>query len=217
MSQQANPPSQPVAIVPMPASAYPAHPGKGRPLLLTPEVADAIVATVGKGGFVDTAARALGIHKHTINRWLVVGRAAWHAEIDGTPCPQSDRPFLDLCIRVEIARAQAMQDSLAAIRQSGEKDWKAHQYYLAVMDGARYGQQAIARPETGYVALQDAERLLAGLATIAQEMRDAAEAHTDPVVQAALCEQVRDYVGRVTDLAQELADRMPGRLDEPAE
>ena len=191
--------------------------GKGRPCPLTidPTLAPRIIYSVARGNYINTAAAIAGVDQSTIHRWIRRGKEAWHAEIEGNPVPQSEIPYYELCKGVQTARAQAEADALEAIQDAGNDPahWQAKAWYLERCYGARYGRKDTLRVEAGYIALQDVERLLAGLATIAQEMRDAAEAHTDPMIAAALCEQHRDYVARITDLAQELADRMPGRPD----
>ncbi|WP_431776473.1 hypothetical protein [Streptomyces cucumeris] len=91
----------------------------GRPCLLTPERADAIERASAVGANTVLAAEAAGVSRATLARWIARGRAAAEAREDGEPADPRDDPYVDLCRRVELARARMATRALARVLQAG--------------------------------------------------------------------------------------------------
>ncbi len=91
----------------------------GRPCLLTPERADAIVRASAVGANTILAAEAAEVSRATLARWIARGRAAAEAREDGEPADPRDDPYVDLHRRVELARAQMATRALARVLQAG--------------------------------------------------------------------------------------------------
>ncbi|MFJ4013959.1 hypothetical protein [Streptomyces sp. NPDC090026] len=91
----------------------------GRPSLLTPERADAIVRACAVGANTILAAEAAGVSRATIARWIARGRAAAEAREDGEPADPRDEAYVDLHRRVELARSQMATRALARVLQAG--------------------------------------------------------------------------------------------------
>ncbi|GAA5083307.1 hypothetical protein [Streptomyces similanensis] len=91
----------------------------GRPCLLTPERADAIVRASAVGANTVLAAEAAGVSRATLARWLARGRAAAEDREDGQPADPREDVFVDLYRRVESARAQMATRALARVLQAG--------------------------------------------------------------------------------------------------
>jgi transposase-like protein len=88
----------------------------GRPIALTSERADRLVALLGAGASVPVAARALGVDPATIRNWRA---RAWSQR------PQ-DQPFVELEKRLQAAAAQ------------GQVDWEASAAWLEREFGERW-------------------------------------------------------------------------------
>ncbi|MFC6370108.1 hypothetical protein, partial [Nonomuraea thailandensis] len=91
----------------------------GRPCLLTPERADAIVRASAVGANTVLAAEAAGVSRATLARWLELGSAAAEGREDGQPADPREDVFVDLYRRVESARAQMATRALARVLQAG--------------------------------------------------------------------------------------------------
>lgn len=91
----------------------------GRPCLLTPERADAIVRACAVGANTVLAAEAAGVSRATLARWIARGRAAAEAREDGEPADPRDEAYVELHRRVELARAQMATRALARVLQAG--------------------------------------------------------------------------------------------------
>jgi transposase-like protein len=79
---------------------------RGRPGLLTPELADALVARVSDGATIDEAARSVGISARSVRAWR---RRAWSSS-------PTDAPYIALERR--LLQAQALASPPAV-------DWRA--------------------------------------------------------------------------------------------
>lgn len=91
----------------------------GRPSLLTPDRANALVRAVSVGVAQSLAAQAVGISYPTFARWMAKGRAAAEAREEGQEPDPSDDPYVELHQRVHQARARMAASSLAQILAAG--------------------------------------------------------------------------------------------------
>lgn len=82
------------------------------------------------GATREAAAGALGITQTTLYRWIQQGRAGV-------------KPYCDLQEAIEIAESQFIVDSLAVIRQAGEKSWQAIAWILERTHPDQFGQTVI--------------------------------------------------------------------------
>jgi hypothetical protein len=104
----------------------------GRPTVLTPALAKAIVEAVRVGCYIEDAAEAQGVSRAVVYHWLEQGRlGASQAHID----------FLDTVTR---ARAADTIDSMATIAtasklESGALEWKAAAWKLERKHPAKFG------------------------------------------------------------------------------
>jgi hypothetical protein len=80
----------------------------GRPTKLTPELVDAVVASIGKGSYPDVAAQAEGIAVSTYYDWMRKGRAGIE-------------PYAGFCSAIARACAASEIDLLDRVREGDEK------------------------------------------------------------------------------------------------
>ena len=104
----------------------------GRPTVLTPKLAKAIVKAIRVGCYIEEAAEAQGVSRAVVYQWLELGRVgASQAHID----------FLDTVTR---ARAADTVDSMESINQAsklatGDLEWKAAAWKLERKLPAKFG------------------------------------------------------------------------------
>jgi hypothetical protein len=96
---------------------------------LTPELTTRIVDFVRVGNYVETAAKAAGIHESTCYSWMRRGEEAAEAENRGDPVAEADMVFADFYRQVSQAEGQAEADAVAAVREA-DRGWQAHMTYL---------------------------------------------------------------------------------------
>ncbi len=82
-----------------------------------PKVIETILNAVRIGSPFNVAARAAGVHRNTLRRWLVLGEAG-------------REPYAKLLRDVEQARDQAHLHALALIRQAMPVNWFAAAWFL---------------------------------------------------------------------------------------
>jgi hypothetical protein len=87
--------------------------------MLTGEITDQLVAMLRAGNLMGVAARAAGISRPTLYRWIDRGREAG--------APQLMR---DLALRVEKARAEGQVRLVAEISRAAATDWHAAAWLL---------------------------------------------------------------------------------------
>ena len=87
-------------------------PAAGRPIKLTSEVADRLVATLRSGNYLHVAVKAAGIHRDTFLEWMKRGATG-------------ESPFAELRERVEQSRAEGQVRNIALIARAAEEDWRA--------------------------------------------------------------------------------------------
>lgn len=89
----------------------------GRPGLLTPEVADLLVASLRYGNYVTVATRAAGVNWDTFKGWMQRGATG-------------EEPYAQLKERVERARAEGQVRHVAIVSRAAETDWRASTWLL---------------------------------------------------------------------------------------
>jgi hypothetical protein len=109
-----------------------------------PELTTRIVELVEAGNYIETAAKAAGIHKSTYYSWMNRGEAAAEAEGRGDPVSGEELGFADFYRRVSQAEGLAEVNAVAAVREA-DKGWQAHMTYLERRFANRWRQQSGAR------------------------------------------------------------------------
>lgn len=81
-------------------------------------VADAIIRNLAAGLYVETAARAAGVHKDTLYSWLQRGARARRAAIkNNRPVPPAERQYVQFSDSVDQAVAEAEARNITLIQQ----------------------------------------------------------------------------------------------------
>lgn len=94
----------------------------GRKTKLTEDISEGICAILSFGGYVETAAAAVGVSKKTFYEWLKRG------DPDGTRAV--DAPYRAFREQIEKSRAEGESALVAVIRNAAVKDWKAAAWML---------------------------------------------------------------------------------------
>src|SRR4051812_5801393 len=133
----------------------------------TPDLTERIVGLVEAGNYIETAAKAAGIHKSTYYSWMSRGEAAAEAEGRRDPISGEEGDFADFSRRISQAEGIAEVNAVAAVREA-DKGWQAHMTYLErrfatrwrQQSGIRYAKEPEGRGETleQLVSKLDAER-----------------------------------------------------------
>src|SRR5690349_15079491 len=92
----------------------------------TPEVADTIIEHVRAGNYFQTAARAAGIHRDTLYRWINQGEGG-------------DPVFAEFHERLREAEALAEIDAVAKVREA-KQGWQAHMTFLERRHSERWSR-----------------------------------------------------------------------------
>jgi transposase len=108
---------------------------------LTPALTTRIVGLVRAGNYIETAAKAAGIHKSTYYSWMRRGEEAAEAESRDEPISESEAAFAEIYRQVSQAEGQAEADALAAVREA-DRGWQAHMTYLEHRFADRWRQQS---------------------------------------------------------------------------
>lgn len=109
--------------------------------ILNADLTARIVELVQARNYVETAAKAAGIHKSTYYSWMSRGEAAAEAEGRGDPVNSDDAVFADFHRRLTRAEGIAETDAVAAVR-AADKGWQAHMTYLERRFANRWRQQS---------------------------------------------------------------------------
>jgi hypothetical protein len=104
--------------------------------ILTPEVADRLVALLRAGNYDAVAARACGVAPRTFREWQQRGRSDRAA----------DEPYRRLLARVEQARAEGEAVHVARIAKAAEQDWRASAWYLERAFPERWARPQLREP-----------------------------------------------------------------------
>lgn len=105
----------------------------GRKTLLTPQLADQLVAMLRAGNYVTVATRAVGISRRTFAEWMQRGRSDKSA----------DAEFASFRRRVEQARAEAEVRHVAQIAQASADSWQAAAWLLERQHPERWGRVSV--------------------------------------------------------------------------
>jgi hypothetical protein len=103
---------------------------RGWASLLTPEVADRLVALLKAGNYDAVAARAAGVSERTLTHWLNRGKSS---------LPQ-DEPYRELRDRIVRARAEGEAVHVARVAQAAQEDWHASAWFLERSYPERWGR-----------------------------------------------------------------------------
>jgi len=114
----------------------------GRRSKLTPETADRIIKAVRLGNFLDTAAKAAGVHPATVYRWIQDGEAPG--------APKAKREFCEALTR---ARAEAEQRMVGAVIKDASGGYVTKRVTRVLRNGDTETEETIAGPN-GKVALE---------------------------------------------------------------
>ena len=99
--------------------------------LLTDGVRDQIVRHLESGSSLEVAARAAGVARRTLQRWLAAGVEAEAAAEAGTRLSARQQAYLDLREAAEEAWARAQVRALATIQKAGlDGSWQAAAWFL---------------------------------------------------------------------------------------
>jgi len=90
---------------------------RGRPTKLTPRIHTVVVESIRAGNYMEVAARAAGVDKATLYRWLEKG-----AKTSGV--------YRDFRDAIETADADSEAESVKTIVEAGRRNWKAAMTYL---------------------------------------------------------------------------------------
>ena len=98
--------------------------------ILTDQVRDQIVRHLESGSSLEVAARAAGVARRTLQRWLAAGEEA-EAAADGRGLSPRERAYLELREAAGVARARAQVRALATIQKAGlDGSWQAAAWFL---------------------------------------------------------------------------------------
>lgn len=141
------------------------HKKAGRPTKFNQEIADKIVNYILMGSYVETAAQAAGIHKHTLYEWLKTGALDKEA---GKATLKSR--FNDA---VSEAVGKSQQRDLLTIDNAAKKDWRAAAWKLERRSPKHWGPKAALKLEGDKEGFSDEENIHAKLADIISKHEDA--------------------------------------------
>ena len=111
-----------------------AHLGRvGAHTVLTPDVADKLVAMLKAGNYIGVTATAVGLNRATLNRWLARGRSD----------DPKDAEFKALRERIVQARAEGEARNVTIIATAAAKDWKAAAWLLERQYPARWSRPVL--------------------------------------------------------------------------
>jgi transposase-like protein len=104
---------------------------KGRPTKLTEGVAEAIIESVRNGNYMDTAARAAGIHPDTLRNWRARGEEGG----------QRNALYVEFFGALTRAEAEAEERAVKALGDAFTDDWRAASEYLRRRHPDRWSTQ----------------------------------------------------------------------------
>ena len=102
----------------------------GPDALLTDELRELIVRHLESGSSLEVAARAAGVARRTLQRWLAAGVEA-EAAAEQRELNEREQAYLDLREAAEEARARAQVRALATIQKAAlDGSWQAAAWFL---------------------------------------------------------------------------------------
>lgn len=130
----------------------------GRPTKFNQEIADKIVNYILMGSYVETAAQAAGIHKHTFYEWLKQGA---HDQAAG-------KATLKAKFNDSVTRAVGMsqQRDLKTVDDAAKRDWRAAAWKLERRAPKDWGPKAALKIEEDKEGFSDEENIHAKLAEL---------------------------------------------------
>ena len=150
--------------------------GPGRPLTLTPETADKIVAALKMGNYRSAAAKYSGVEPRTLRLW--VNRAN-----------KGEEPFLSFVARMKSAEGESEASLVATIRRAANDTWTAAAWLLERKHAPKWGKRdmswenqkrekrAAQIAELAEIPIEELERMV--VAEKARRARDAAATASD--------------------------------------
>ena len=99
--------------------------------LLTSQVRDQIVRHLESGSSLEVAARAAGVARRTLQRWLAAGEEVEAAAEVGSKLSVREQAYLELREAAGMARARAQVRALASIQKAAVGgSWQAAAWFL---------------------------------------------------------------------------------------
>lgn len=116
---------------------------RGRPTVLTPEVADTILTLVRAGNYLEVAAAAAGVARDSLFEWLKRGaRERRSVQAGKREKPRkSEQPFVDFSDSLQKARGTSEAADLEVIRRAAVKNWQAAAWRLERKHPQRWGRR----------------------------------------------------------------------------
>ena len=104
---------------------------RGPDPLLTDGVRELVVRHLESGSSLEVAARAAGVARRTLQRWLAAGEEAETADEAGSKLSAREQAYLELREAAAEARARAQVRALATIQKAGlDGSWQAAAWFL---------------------------------------------------------------------------------------
>lgn len=149
---------------------------RGRPLTLTQEKADKIVAALKMGNYRSAAAKYAGVEPRTIREWITLAN-------------KGHQPYLDFLDRIKVAEGEAEASLVATIRRAANDTWTAAAWLLERKHAPKWGKRdmswenqkrekrAAQIAELAEIPIEELERMV--VAEKARRARDAAATASD--------------------------------------
>lgn len=115
--------------------------GLGRPSLFTEERREIIYAVMHDCPFIGPAAKAAGISRRSVDKWLSQG--LHDAENSLTT------QYAEFYQRVSDLKSTAEVALFQTVKTAGSKDWNAAKYVLSCMEPKTYGQKSAIKVSDG--------------------------------------------------------------------
>ena len=100
----------------------------GRPLTLTPEKADKIVAALKMGNYRSAAAKFACVEPRTLKEWVTLAN-------------KGHQPYLDLVDRMKAAEGESEASLVATIRKAANDTWTAAAWMLERKHAPKWGKR----------------------------------------------------------------------------
>ena len=117
------------------AAAEPERNVGGRPVTLTPDIAERICAHIAAGNYFATACGLVGVKEGTARQWLRNGQGK-NAKRKGNNAPE----FVQFAEAVRYAEAQCEAFQVQEMQKAGKGDWKYYMTFLERKFPERWGR-----------------------------------------------------------------------------